>query len=122
MSLWHADSRRLRIIIVLFAAAGILLSVLNRPAGFGFLAGELLSVVIYEWNVYYWNRVMDRRSAGTWTGFPHFLINFALMGALLLFAVYNPGILNIFTAALGLTAVKSAIIINELLKGKEAVK
>jgi hypothetical protein len=43
------------------------------------------------------------------------------MGGLLLYAVNNPGILNIFSAAVGLTAVKSAIIISELIKRKEAV-
>ena len=120
MSLFHADSRRMRYIILVFLLAGILLCLWNRPVGAGLLAGTALAVFIYEWNVHYWNRVLDSRHAGRFTGFPHFLINFALMGGLMLYAVYNPGILNIFSAAVGLTAVKSAIIVSELLKRKEA--
>ena len=108
-------------IIAALAAAGIALCFVNLPVGAGFLAGEALSVFIYEWNVHYWNRVMDRRTAGKFTGLPHFLINFALMGGILLYAVNNSGILNIFSTAVGLTAVKSAIIISELFKRKEAV-
>lgn len=111
----------MRYIIIAFAVIGIVLCFVKLPVGTGFLAGEALSVFIYEWNVHYWNRVLDSRHAERFTGLPHFLINFALMGGLLLFAVHKPEILNIFSAAVGLTAVKSAIIINELLKGKEAV-
>ena len=44
-----------------------------------------------------------------------------LLGGILLYAVNNSGILNIFSTAVGLTAVKSAIIISELFKRKEAV-
>ncbi len=110
----------MRYIIVLFILAGILLSIRFMPVGLGLLAGTALSVIIYEWNVRYWNRVLDSRHAGKFTGLPHFLINFALMGGLLLAAVKNPEKLNIFSVAVGLTAVKTAIIINELFQRKEA--
>ena len=122
MSLFHRHSRRMRIIMLVFAGIGVILCAANRPAGFGFLAGEALAVFIYEWNVRYWNRVLDSRNAGKLTGFPHFLINFTLMGALLLASVKYPEAMNIFAAAAGLTTVKAAIIIAELLKRKEAVK
>jgi len=121
MSLLHADSRFMRYSIYGFLLIGIALCFWKMPVGLGMIAGTVLAVIIYEWNVHYWNKVMDRRQAGTFTGFPHFLINFVLMGGLLLYAVNNPGILNIFSAAVGLTAVKSAIIISELIKRKEAV-
>ena len=121
MSLLHADSRFMRYSIYGFLLVGIALCFWKMPVGLGMIAGTVLAVIIYEWNVHYWNKVMDRRQAGTFTGFPHFLINFVLMGGLLLYAVNNPGILNIFSAAVGLTAVKSAIIISELIKRKEAV-
>ena len=122
MSLRRPENRRLCIILTVIAGIGIGLCFVKFPVGMGLLAGELLSVIIYEWNVYYWNRVLDSRHAGTFTGFPHFLINFVLMGGLLLTCVYNPSILNIFSASAGLMSVKSAIIVNELLKGKGGVK
>jgi hypothetical protein len=65
--------------------------------------------------------VLDTGHARRGTGFPHFLINFALMGGLLILSVYNPQVLNIFASAAGLMAVKSAIILNELTGRKEAV-
>ena len=121
MSLLHPDSRFMRYSIYGFLLIGAALCFWKLPVGLGMIAGTVLSVIIYEWNVHYWNRVLDSRHAERFTGLPHFLINFALMGGLLLFAVHKPEILNIFSAAVGLTTVKSAIIINELLKGKEAV-
>ena len=121
-SLFHSHSRRMRYMMLVFAGAGLILCGISWPAGIGFLAGEALAVFIYEWNVRYWTRVLDSGNAGKFTGFPHFMINFILMGALLLCGVYFPDILNIFTAAAGLTTVKSAIIITELLKRKEAIK
>ncbi len=121
MSLLHPDSRFMRYSIYGFLLIGIALCFWKVPVGLGMIAGTVLAVIIYEWNVHYWNKVMDRRTAGRFTGLPHFLINFALMGGILLYAVNNPGILNIFSSAVGLTAVKSAIIISELFKRKEAV-
>lgn len=90
------------------------------PYGLGFLAGDLLALIIYEWNVHYWNRVLDSGHAKRGTGFPHFLINFVLMGALMILAVYNSKFLNIFCVAAGLLTVKSAIIVEELIRRKGA--
>ena len=121
MSLFHRENRRLLYVLGAVTLAGCLLFLIGLPYGLGFLAGDVLSVIIYEWNVHYWNRVLDTRRAGRGTGFPHFLINFTLMGALLLTSVYKPQYLNIFTAAAGLLSVKSAIIVEELFfRRKEA--
>ena len=121
MSLFDPDNRGLLKAYVLITLAGCLLFLLGLPYGLGFLAGDALALIIYEWNVHYWNRVLDTRRAGRGTGFPHFLINFTLMGALLLAAVYKPQYLNIFTASAGLLSVKSAIIVEELFfRRKEA--
>ena len=121
MSLFDPNNRGLLKDYVLVTVIGCLLFFLGLPYGLGFLAGDALALLIYEWNVHYWNRVLDSRRAGRGTGFPHFLINFTLMGALLLAAVYKPEYLNIFTAAAGLLSIKSAIIIEELFfRRKEA--
>ena len=121
MSLFDPNNRRLRNVYLGISLLGCLLFLAGLPYGLGFLAGTALALVIYEWNVHYWNRVLDTRRAGRGTGFPHFLINFTLMGALLLTSVYKPQYLNIFTAAAGLFSVKSAIIVEELFfRRKEA--
>ena len=121
MSLFHRENRRLLYVLGAVTLAGCLLFLIGLPYGLGFLAGDALSVIIYEWNVHYWNGVLDTGHAKRGTGFPHFLINFTLMGGLLLLCVYIPGVLNIFASAAGLMAVKSAIICNELTRRKEAV-
>ena len=114
MSLFDPKNRSLLKAFGLITVIGCLLFFVGLPYGLGFLAGDVLALIIYEWNVHYWNRVLDSGRAGRGTGFPHFLINFTLMGALLLAAVYKPAYLNIFTAAAGLLSVKSAIIMDEL--------
>lgn len=116
MSLFDPDNRGLLKTLAAITLLGCLLFLAGVPYGLGFLAGDFLAVFIYEWNVRYWNRVLDTGSAKRGTGFPHFLINYALMGGLLLLAVYNSSVLNIFTAAAGLMSVKSAIIVKELLR------
>ncbi len=121
MSLFDPNNRGLLKAFLIISAAGCLLFLIGLPYGLGFLAGAVLSLIIYEWNVRYWNRVLDSGHARRGTGFPHFLINFCLMGGLLLAAVYKSNYLNIFTAAAGLLTVKSAIIGEELFfKRKEA--
>ena len=122
MSLFHKENRRLLKVLVGITLAGCLLFFWKFPYGMGFLTGTILSVIIYEWNVHYWNGVLDTGHARRGTGFPHFLINYALMGGLMLGAVYKPEILNIFTTAIGLMSVKSAIIVKELIFRKEAVQ
>ena len=121
MSLFDPDNRGLLKAYVLITLAGCLLFLLGLPYGLGFLAGDALALIIYEWNVHYWNGVLDTGHAKRGTGFPHFLINFTLMGGLLLLCVYIPAVLNIFASAAGLMAVKSAIILTELTRRKEAV-
>jgi O-antigen/teichoic acid export membrane protein len=118
MSLLDINNRRMVKILAGIAVLGCLLFFFGLPYGLGFLAGELLSIIIYEWNFHYWSRILDRGYAKRGTGFPHFLINYCMMAALMIFAVYNSSILNIFAAAAGLMAVKSAIIVDELFRRK----
>lgn len=120
MSLFDPNNRRLLKVYLAISALGCLLFFPGLPYGLGFLAGDLLALIIYEWNVHYWNRVLDSGHAKRGTGFPHFLINFVLMGALMILAVYNSKFLNIFCVAAGLLTVKSAIIVEELIRRKGA--
>ena len=122
MSLFDPKNRSLLKAFGLITVIGCLLFFVGLPYGLGFLAGDVLALFIYEWNVHYWNGVLDTGHSRRGTGFPHFLINFALMGGLMLGAVYKPEILNIFTTAIGLMSVKSAIIVKELIFRKEAVQ
>ena len=120
MSLFDPNNRRLRNVYLGISLLGCFLFLAGLPYGLGFLAGTALALVIYEWNVHYWNRVLDSGHAKRGTGFPHFLINFTLMGALMLLAVYKSEFLNIFCVAAGLMTVKSAIIVEELFRRKGA--
>lgn len=120
MSLFDPNNRRLLQVYLGITLAGCLLFLVKLPYGLGFLAGAVLALIIYEWNVHYWNRVLDSGHARRGTGFPHFLINYTLMGALLLVCVYNSQIMNIFFAAGGLMAVKLAIIVKELFFREDA--
>ena len=43
------------------------------------------------------------------------------MAGVMIFAVFHPGVMNIFTAALGLLSVKIALIVHELTKRKESI-
>ena len=53
MSLLHPDSRFMRYSIYGFLLIGAALCFWKMPVGLGMIAGTILSVIIYEWNVYY---------------------------------------------------------------------
>lgn len=121
MSLFSEENRRLRLILLGIAAAGCLLFLAGVPYGVGFLSGTALSVILYERNVRYWNRIADRGHARTGTGILHFMLHYALMAGIMMLGVYHRDVINIFTSALGLTAVKAALIIDALSGRKESI-
>ena len=101
------------------ALAGCVLYLFGIPYGNGFLAGFAISVILYESTVFFWNRVADSGRAHAGTGMLHFLVHYALMAGVMALGVFYPGILNIFTSALGLLSVKIALILRELVGRKE---
>ena len=119
MSLFSKENERLRLILLFIAAAGAVLYFAGAQYGNGFICGTLISVILYESNVRYWNGIADRGHARTGTGIFHFLLHYAAMAGVMLAGVYFPAYINIFTAALGLTAVKIALIVHELTKRRE---
>jgi hypothetical protein len=119
MSLFSRENKRLRMILLGILTAGMILYFAGRQYGNGFVCGTLISVILYESNVRYWNGIADRGHARTGTGIFHFLLHYAAMALVMLAGVYYPAYINIFTAALGLTAVKIALIADELTKRRE---
>ena len=112
------ENHRLRTFVIGLLAAGLLFYLLGVEYGNGYLLGAVVSVIVYEGNLRFWNRIVDSGSAGRGTGMPHFMLNMALWGTILLVSVYRSSILNIFTAALGLTMMKAAVLLEGLIKGK----
>lgn len=121
MSLFSRENAGFRKCMAIVGLAGLLLYFAGIAYGNGFLSGFLISVILYESNVSYWNKVADIGKAHAGTGLLHFLLHYALMAGVMIFAVFHPGIMNIFTAALGLLSVKIALIVHELTKRKESI-
>lgn len=86
-----------------------------RPAGFGFLLGSLTAVLLYKRNEHFWTGVLDQRSATQWTGFFHFIINYLLMGGVMVISALKPEYLNIFACAIGLFLIKITVTIDVLI-------
>ncbi|MCR5228992.1 MAG: hypothetical protein K6D03_02600 [Solobacterium sp.] len=91
----------------------------GRQYVFGFLLGEVISILIYKRNELFWNEVVDTGVSGKGTGSMHFAVNFAMMGLPMLAAVFVPDYLNIFTVAAGMMLIKAAVVIDTLTAGKE---
>ena len=121
MSLFSRENAGFRRSMAVIGLLGCLLYFAGIPFGNGFVCGFIISVILYESNVFFWNRVADSGNARPTTGLLHFLLHYALMAGVMILAVFRPGILNIFTSALGLLSVKLALIVHELTKKKESV-
>jgi hypothetical protein len=88
---------------------------IHRPIGFGFLLGSVTAVLLYKRNEWFWTGVLDQRSATQWTGFLHFIINYLLMGGVLVLSALKPEYFNIFACAVGLFLIKITVTIDVLI-------
>jgi hypothetical protein len=87
---------------------------ISRPVGFGFLLGASTAVLLYKRNESYWTSILNQGSATKWTGFFHFIINYALMAGVLLICALKQEYLNIFACAIGLFLIKITVTVDVL--------
>ena len=101
------ESWKLFVILLVIITAVLLLWDITIAAGY--LAGGLLSALLYFRNASYWGEILDMGTvSGSRYGF-HFLINMAIMAAPMIFAALFPELLNIFAVAVGLMMIKITV-------------
>lgn len=106
------ESWKLFVILLVTITAVLLLWDITIAAGY--LAGGLLSALLYFRNASYWGEILDIGTvSGSRYGF-HFLINMEIMAAPMIFAALFPHILNIFAVAAGLMMIKITVTVEVL--------
>lgn len=108
-------TKRTWITAFILMAVGTCSILISRPAGLGFLLGSLTSVLLYKRNETFWTGILNQQSAHQWTGFPHFVVNYVLIAAVLVLSALCRDYLNIFACAAGLLLIKIAVTIDALL-------
>lgn len=108
-------NRRTWITALVLTAIGSLSFFVYRPAGLGYLLGCLTAILLYKRNEWFWTGVLDQRSATQWTGFLHFIVNYLMMGGVLVLSALYPQYLNIFACAIGLFLIKITVTIDVLI-------
>jgi len=104
------------VLVVLGALTGLI----HPKYAAGFLTGALIGILLYFRNDRYWNSVVDGGYAERGTGILHFLINYALMAAVMIISVKLPEHMTIFASAAGLLIIKMTITVEALLPRKES--
>lgn len=85
----------------------------------GFLLGAIASIVLYKRAERYADSVIYQNQASTPQSILNFVNSYAIMAIVLIVAALLPNYLNIFAAAIGMMAIKIAVIIEALTTGKE---
>ncbi len=107
-------------ICAVLVVLGSLTGLIHPKYAAGFLAGAMIGILLYFRNDSYWNSVVDGGYAEKGTGILHFLINYALMAAVMIISVKLPEYMNIFASAAGLLIIKMTITVEALLPRKES--
>lgn len=96
----------------------ILLIVISRPLGLGYVVGVGMCALLYKRNETYWGDVFDAREKVGYGYFGHYLINLLCMAVPMILAARHPHVLNIFTVALGLLMIKITVTLETVLPKK----
>lgn len=108
-------TKRTWITAFILMAVGTCTILISRPVGLGFLLGSLTAVLLYKRNEIFWTGVLNQGSAHQWTGFFHFIVNYALMAGVLVLSALYSDYLNIFACAVGLFLIKITVTADVLL-------
>ena len=103
----------------IIALIGLLSGLIHWQYATGFALGACAAVLLYKRNETYWNDVVDmNQNVHKGTGFAHFLVNYAIMAGVLMLGALFPAVLNIYASAIGLTLIKLAVIMENLIPQK----
>ena len=94
---------------------GLCTAIINYRIACGFLLGALTSVFLLKRIERFVDAAIDMQHASNKQAFISFMLNYAVMAAVLVIAALMPNIFNIFATALGLMAIKLSVIIESLL-------
>lgn len=94
---------------------GIISAIIDYRIACGFLLGALTSVFLLKRIERFCDAVIDMNHASNKQAFMNFMLNYLVMGAVLLISALLPNIFNIFACAVGLMAIKLSVIIESLL-------
>lgn len=98
--------RSWKIFRILTCIIAVITLVFDWRMTLGFLLGTGEAYLQYRRTEKFWNGVVDTGTASKGTGYFHFLINYAIMGATLIVCALLPSFLNIYTCALGMFMIK----------------
>ncbi len=112
-------SKRAKKICIILMIVGLIPIFFDFRLTVGFELGCIVSILLYWRNDLYWNDVVDGGESHLGKGMLHFIVNYALMALVMILGVIFPQYTNIYTAALGLALIKIAVVINEIVPGKE---
>ena len=100
-----------RILLVI----GVCTAIINYRIALGFLLGAITSVFLLKRIERYVDAAIDMQHASNKQAFISFMLNYAVMAAVLVIAALLPNIFNIFSTAIGLMAIKLSVIIESLI-------
>ena len=100
-----------RILLVI----GVCTAIINYRIALGFLLGAITSVFLLKRIERFVDAVIDTKHASNKQAFISFMLNYAVMAAVLVIAALLPNIFNIFATAIGLMAIKISVIIESLI-------
>ena len=103
-----------RILLVIGLCSGLI----NRTYGLGFGLGAAASLLIYKKIELMCDTLIQRQEAGRIQVYMGFLVDYAIMAAVLVTAAKLPSWFNIFAAALGLGLIKITAVAELLFSGK----
>ncbi|MCR5373578.1 MAG: ATP synthase subunit I [Solobacterium sp.] len=103
-----------RILLVIGLCSGLI----KRTYGLGFGLGAAASLLIYKKIELMCDTLIQRQEAGRIQVYSGFLVDYAIMAAVLILAAKLPDWFNIFAAALGLGLIKITAVAELLFSGK----
>ena len=104
-----------RILLVIGLCSGLI----NRTYGLGFGLGAAASLLIYKKIELMCDTLIQQQEAGRIQVYAGFLVDYAIMAAVLIVAAKLPAWFNIFTAALGLGLIKITAVAELMFHGKD---
>ena len=114
--------RSWKITVVLIVLGSILTAFFGWNVMAGYLLGSAACIVNYKRNERYWTGILNQGSATKWTGMFHWIINYAIMAAVMFISAMKPQYLNVFSTTAGLLLIKIAVIVETILGDKKKGK